>query len=68
MCPLPAKTQGLVDEVEQGNKEAAHELARIYRPDDTTDLVRFVHPDGAPPTWLFDNLADAFTAYRAATR
>lgn len=64
---VPAKTRKLMDRIEAGDREAAFDLARLYRPDDLTDLVRFVWPDGAPPTTLFDTLADAYNAYQPAT-
>lgn len=58
-----SKTLELIERVEAGDREAAFDLARLYRPDSTDDFVRFVVPDRIPPPWLFDALCDAYTAW-----
>ena len=60
---LPTKTVRLFDRIEHGDLEAAYELARLYRPDDATDFIRFVCPTGPPTTRLFDTLVDAYDAW-----
>lgn len=63
MPALPVKTRNLIDRIESGDREAAYDLARLYRPDDITDLVEFVSPGLAPTTRTFDTLADAYDCY-----
>ena len=62
---LPSRTLELLDRVERGDREASYDLARIYRPADLTEFVTFVWTDETtgPPAWLFDNLADAYSAW-----
>lgn len=53
----------LVERIEAGDREAAYDLARLYRPDNVDDFVQFVCPDHPPAPWLFDALADAYSAW-----
>lgn len=61
----PADAIALIERVEHGDREAAYDLARAYRPDTLTELVEFV-TDGHPTFGLFDVLADAYAAWRVA--
>lgn len=57
---LPNKTRNLLDRIEHGDRLAAYDLARLYRPDDITDLIELVCPDRQVPSRVFDALADAY--------
>jgi hypothetical protein len=61
----PSRTLELLDRVEQGDREAAYDLVRLFRPQDLTEFVTFVWTDETmgPPAWLFDSLADAHAAW-----
>ena len=52
-----------VPDVEQGDREAAYDLARTIRPRSITELVEFVWPEYPPRPEMFDVLADAYNAY-----
>lgn len=58
---LPNKTRELLERVEAGDREACLDLAQLYKPENITELVLFVRPDGGIPTDLFDRLADSFS-------
>lgn len=67
-APFLSKTTRLFDRIEAGDREAAFDLARLYRPENLTDFLDFVCPSRTPTTRLFDTLADAYDAWLHTAR
>lgn len=63
VAPLAIKTLELIERVEAGDREAAFDLAQLYKPDSVRDFVEFVATNGAVTAGMFDVLADAYDWY-----